>query len=163
MAAVKTLKTGLLYFAYGCNMDPDFLRGVLDMSVAPGAAARVDGWRLAFNKGGEGGEGKSVTANLVQDTQSHTFGVVYRIPHDSLVSLDAFEDVPEHYRRHTLWIEPLGRYARQAALAYIAQPRWMVKPGTPDPAYLARMLRGAELHGLPASYVAELRSLGRPA
>ena len=160
---METSRPGLLYFAYGCNMDPDFLSGVLDLPVEPGAAARVDGWRLAFNKGGEGDEGRSVTANLVRDARSHAFGVVYRIPHDCLARLDAFEDVPEHYHRRTLWIEVLGRNARQAALAYIAQPRWIVAPGTPDPEYLAQVVRGAELHELPTGYVDSLRSLGRRA
>ncbi|MGD2153832.1 MAG: gamma-glutamylcyclotransferase [Gemmatimonadales bacterium] len=144
------LRPGLLYFAYGCNMDPGFLAELIGRPLENGWPVRADGWRLAFNKGGEGG---SVVANLVPDERCQTLGAVYRLPHEALATLDAFEDVPTHYRRETFWVEPLGRRARQAAVAYIAQPRWIVEPARPDPAYLNLLLRGARIHGLPLEYL----------
>ncbi|UCC73222.1 MAG: gamma-glutamylcyclotransferase [Gemmatimonadota bacterium] len=154
-------RPGLLYFAYGCNMDPEFLARVVGLTLERGWAARLDGWRLAFNKGGEGDEGDSVVANLVPDARCCAYGVVYRLPTDALAVLDAFERVPEHYRRDALWVEPCGRYARQAALAYLAQPSWITEEGTPDPEYLEVLLRGSARHGHPAAYVNWIRSLAR--
>ncbi len=87
--------------------------------------------------------------------------MVYRLPKDLLKALDAFEGVPEHYRRTTLWVEPLGRLARQAALSYVAQPQWIVDAGRPDAAYLERLVRGATLHGLPPDYLLWLGALAR--
>ncbi|MEE8551402.1 MAG: gamma-glutamylcyclotransferase, partial [Gemmatimonadota bacterium] len=58
-----------------------------------------------------------------------------------------------HYRRTTLWVEPLGRQARQAALVYLGQPKWTVEEGRPEPGYLQLLVRGATYHGLPADYV----------
>jgi gamma-glutamylcyclotransferase (GGCT)/AIG2-like uncharacterized protein YtfP len=147
------LRPGLLYFAYGCNMDPGFLADLVGCQLGSGWPARADGWRLAFNKGGEGDDGRSVVANLVPDEGGHTLGVVYRLPREALSALDAFEDVPLHYRREVLWVEPLGRRARQAAIAYMAQPRWIVEAARPEPTYLNLVLRGARLHGLPLQYL----------
>ncbi|MGD2217936.1 MAG: gamma-glutamylcyclotransferase [Gemmatimonadales bacterium] len=153
------LRPGLLYFAYACNMDPGFLAERIGLAVAKGWPARAAGWRLAFNKGGEGEGGGSVVANLVPDERCHTLGVVYRLPQEALTALDAFEGVPEHYRRETVWVEPLGRHATQAALAYFAQPRWVVDEGRPEKAYLNLLLRGARIHGLPLQYLNWLHSV----
>ncbi len=153
------LEPGFLYFAYGCNMDPDLLSEVVGCRVPPGWAARLDGWRLAFNKGGEGERGTEVVANLVADARCTVFGVVYRLPIRTLAPLDEFEGAPEHYRRETVWVRPLRRRARQAAVTYVAQPRWTVPARRPTAAYLERLLRGAARHRLPDPYVAWLREL----
>jgi cation transport regulator ChaC len=139
-------------------MDADFLAELLGVELAPGWPAEVRGWRLAFNKGGEGDAGASVFANLAEGERCRTCGVVYRIPREALVSLDEFEQAPEHYRRETLWVEPMGRRARQAALVYIAQPKWIVAEGQPDEAYFRRLLNGAAAHGLPKGYLDWLRA-----
>jgi gamma-glutamylcyclotransferase (GGCT)/AIG2-like uncharacterized protein YtfP len=134
-------------------MDAGFLAEVIGRSLARGWPARADGWRLAFNKGGEGDGGRSVVANVVPDGRSRAFGVVYRLPREALSALDAFEDVPLHYRREVLWVEPLGRQARQAAVAYLGQPDWVVEEGRPEKAHLNLLFRGARLHGLPLEYL----------
>jgi cation transport regulator ChaC len=154
------LQPGLLYFAYGCNMDPDFLAGLLGAELAPGWPARLNDWRLSFNKGGEGEDGDEVTANLVESEGCRTLGVVYRLPREHLARLDEFEAVPEHYRREMLWVEPLGRRARQAALVYVAQPTWLVEERAPAESYLERLIRGAAMHRLPPPYREWLQALG---
>ncbi len=151
------LRPGLLYFAYGCNMDPEFLVEILGTPLARGWPARADGWRLAFNLADQAA-GFGIVANLVEADGCCVHGVVYRLPHDALSALDAFEGVPEHYRRSTIWVEPLGRQARQAALVYLGQPRYAVAEGEPRPGYLELLLRGAETQGLPADYVSWLRA-----
>lgn len=150
------LKPGLLYFAYGCNMDADLLAGVVGAPLAEGWPARLNGWRLAFNLAEA--EGKpAVVANLVRDEPCVTYGVVYRLPRETLASLDAFEGVPDHYRRATLWVEPCGRRARQAALVYLGQPAWVVEEGRPDSRYLELIVGGARQHQLPSDYVDWIR------
>ncbi len=151
------LKVGLLYFAYGCNMDPEFLAGVVGKPLEPGWPARLTGWRLAFNLADEAA-GYGLVANLVADERCCTYGVVYRLPREALVALDGFEDVPEHYRRDTIWVEPLRRRARQAALVYLGQPRYVVVEGRPEARYLDLLLRGARRHGLPSDYVGWIRA-----
>jgi hypothetical protein len=153
------LEPGALYFAYGCNMDVEFLSGVIGASVRPGSVACINGWRLAFNKGGEGEGDDEVVANLVEADCCRSYGVVYSLPKAAFAPLDAFEDVPQHYRRTTIWVEPVGRQARQATLVYLAQPSWVVDEGTPATAYLALMLRGALSHGLPGDYIEWIVSL----
>ncbi|UCF20821.1 MAG: gamma-glutamylcyclotransferase [Gemmatimonadota bacterium] len=157
MKQVRTLRPGLLYFAYGCNMDPDFLSGLLSLELQPGWPARLDGWRLAFNKGGEGESGNLVVANVVEEVGCSTYGVVYRLPREALSVLDDFEETPEHYRRATVWVEPVGRQARQVAEIYLGQPSWLVAEGPPDPAYLELLVRGARRHDLPRGYIAWLQ------
>ena len=159
MIQKRVLEPGLLYFAYGCNMDHAFLESVLGRQISPGWAARVDGWRLAFNKGGEGEAGGGVVANLVSAEEGTTYGVVYRLPFESLAALDEFEGAPEHYRRDTLFVEPVGRQALQAAVTYLGQPRWIVSEGKPPEDYLDLVVRGAATHGIPGDYIDWLRLL----
>jgi cation transport regulator ChaC len=133
-------------------MDRGFLSDLLNLELEAGWPARLDGWRLAFNKGGDGASGIAVVANIVEEAGCSVYGVVYRLPVEALRALDDFERAPEHYRRATVWVEPLGRRARQAALVYIGQPRWLVRPGSPDPGYLEILLGGARQHALPERY-----------
>lgn len=155
------LDPGLLYFAYGCHMDSDLLSGLLGIRLAPGWPARLNGWRLSFNKGGEGEDGARVAANLVEDQRCLTLGVVHRVPHARLARLDEFEGAPEHYRREMLWVEPLSKRARQAALVYVAQPDWIVDESQPEESYLAHLIGGATRNRLPRSYVIWLAALAR--
>ncbi len=155
---VPTLRPGLLYFAYGCNMDPAFLAGVVGTPIDRGWPARADGWRLAFNLADEAA-GFGIVANLVESRDCCVYGVVYRLPHEALHALDAFEDVPEHYRRATIWVEPSGRRARQAAVVYLGQPGYAVPEGRPDPPYLELLLRGGQVHRLPGGYIDWIRAV----
>lgn len=152
------LEPGLLYFAYGSNMDRDSLSGVLGFEVRHGHPARADGWRFAFNIGGEF-DGDAVVASLMPAKDGCAYGVVFSLPKKALSALDEFERVPEHYRRETLWVQPEGRRGRQAVLVYLAQPAWVVEEGIPDPDYLQTLLRGASAHDLPAIYIEWVRAL----
>ncbi len=145
-----TLKVGLLFFAYGCHMDASHLAGVVGIELAPGWPARLDGWRLAFNHRDEDG---SIVASIVPAPNCLTCGVVYRLPREALSVLDDYEGAPDDYRRETLWVEPLGRVARQAALVYVGQDSCRVDDGRPEERYLNLLTGGAEAHGLPADYV----------
>jgi hypothetical protein len=78
-----------------------------------------------------------------------------------LSALDVFEGVPLHYQRADVWLEPLDRRARQAALVYRAQRRWIVEDGTPSPGYLELLIRGARQHGLAEEYIFWLQRRAR--
>ena len=158
---MSVLRPGLLHFAYGCNMDPTGLSAVVGIQIASGWAARLPGWRLTFSQGGEGESGEEVAATLVEAPGCWVYGVVFRLPRDVLPALDAFEGVPEYYRRATLWVEPLGRRGRQAVMAYLGQPRWRVDEVAPPADYLRSVLRGGRHHGLPATYLDWVRHLAR--
>lgn len=153
------LAPGLLFFAYGCHMDRATLGSALGREPGAAHVGWLDGWRLVFNKGGEGESAAEVVANLMEQPGCATYGVVYRVSREALRALDEFEGVPEHYRRATLWAQPRGRRARQAVLVYLARDRWIVPVASPPPQYLARLLTGAERHGLPDAYRDWLRAL----
>ncbi len=140
-------------------MDRGLLSAVLGREPARGHAARLDGWRLAFNKGGEGEDGGAVTANLVEEAGCCVYGVVYGVADEDMTRLDEFEGAPEHYRRVTFSVRTEGRRAPQAVLAYLGQPGWVVEERHPESSYLESLLRGAVDHGLPSDYVEWLGAL----
>lgn len=150
------VEVGTLYFAYGCNMDPDQLADVTGLRIRAGYPARLPGWRVGFTVGGEHG---STFATLLPAPGCVSYGVVYRLPWTAMAPLDRFEGVPEHYRRETVWVEPLGRPARQAAITYLAASQEASVDGRPGPGYIRRILRGARTHSLPAAYVRWIRNL----
>lgn len=156
------LRPGQLYFAYGCNMDADLLRRILGVDLAAGWAARLPGWRVAFDLRDADG---SAVANLIPGEGCTTFGVVYRLPRDCLPALDRFEDHPTRYRHETVWVEPLRSRARQAALVYVGEEKWQGEEARPAPQYLEHIVSGAVEHLLPPPYVAWLkeRACGRGA
>ena len=98
------------------------------------------------------------TATLTSATGCRSYGVVYRLPRELISALDEFEEAPLRYRRQSLWVQPLGRRARQAATAYVGQPDWITETAQPDPGYVDLMARGAEAHGIPPTYVEWLRA-----
>lgn len=156
------LQPGTLLFTYGSLMERTCLRAVTGLDPAPGHAARVDGWRLAFGVREPDG---AWVAGLFPERGCRAYGVVYRVPRPALEALDAFEGVPERYRRRTLWVEPLKRRARQAAIAYIAAPdigaAGIAATGRPDPTYLETILSGARAHDLPDAYIDWVRAHAR--
>jgi cation transport regulator ChaC len=139
-------------------MDVGHLSEVVGRSIPPGPPARVTDRRLGFNVRDEDG---SRVANLVAEPGSSVYGVVYRLPWSVMPALDRYEGVPDVYVRDTLWVEPPGRPARQAALAYVAAPDRELDEGSPAPEYLARILSAAEARGLPADYIDWMRDLAR--
>ena len=152
------LRPGQLYFAYGCNMDADLLSRILGEDLAAGWAARLTGWRVAFDLRDADG---SAVANLIPREGCISYGVVYRLPRDCLSALDRFEDCPARYRHETLWVEPLRSRARQAALAYVGEEEWQGEEERPVPEYLEHIVSGAKGHSLPPPYVAWLEERAR--
>lgn len=125
--------------------------------VARCASARVvgqadaPGWRVAFWKQGQDGSGK---ATLIADPSAHTPGMLFEIARGDLPALDRAEGAGAGYdRRDRLLVRAEG--TDLDAVSYVApEPR----PGLlPFDWYLALVVAGAQLGGLPDGHIAALR------
>jgi cation transport regulator ChaC len=138
------------YFAYGSNMNRAQMRARAGeiLEEHPG---KLENYELLFDKKARG---RSATANIHPAQGKTVHGVLYKIQESALRSLDRFEGAPVHYRRIEVTVtDAAGR--KIAAQAYIATK---VEKGLyPAPHYLQGILQGADEHGLPADYIAELK------
>jgi hypothetical protein len=134
------------YLAYGSNLSTARLTRRVPARCL--GVTQLPGWRLAFNKPGGRGSGK---ANLVSDPSATAWGVVFAIPGAALLQLDAIEG---GYVRRAVEVTLRDGRALSAWCYFWCHP-------TPDLAphawYLDHIVRGAEEHGLPASYVDGLK------
>lgn len=146
----------ILYFAYGSNMDPARLfddRMAKD-GVAWGRrlAARLEGWRLAFDKPWAKYDGAAV-ANIRPDPAGTVHGTLNELGPRGLDVLDRYEGVATgHYRRLSATVLAP---APVLAVTYIAEapPVAGLKPHS---SYLAHLLAGRDL--LPRAYWENLRA-----
>lgn len=137
----------LLYFAYGSNLHPLWLRSRTPSAEILGMEC-LSYFNLHFNKHGLDNSGK---CNIVasDDSEDVVYGVVYEFRADEKDVLDEAE------RGYEQEIINIGDY--ENVLVYIA----------PDPVegYLAPhswyrdiVIAGAELHQFPQTYVAHIKS-----
>lgn len=147
------------YFAYGSNLSRSQMERRLGRTPAS-CLARLDGWKLVFNK-----RGRPTYANIVREDGAAVWGALYECTAEELRAMDRFEGVAgHHYRRIRVEVETSsGR--RVAAVTYEACPASIVEAEPPSADYAARILEGAREHGLPEAYVVMLRKLctGEPA
>ena len=144
----------MLYFAYGSNMDPEQMatRCLDARAIGP---ARLAGWRLTFTRDSPGWGGGVGHIELAPGDE--VWGVLWEATESDMAALDEYEGVA------------LGAYVRDRvsvvgaaggpveAEVYIAVPRGYKAPSR---RYMDALIRGAESHGLPESYVERLRRLG---
>jgi len=142
----------LWYFAYASNM---LRKQVEQRAGAPTEEklARLEGYELNFDKVARGGTG---TAHIQPAEGKVVHGVLYRLSEQQLKALDRFEGVPVHYRRSEVSVAD-GDGRKVAAQVYLA--RKVRKGLKPERAYMARIIQGAEEHGLPADYIAQLKKI----
>lgn len=149
--------TDLWYFAYGSNMQPATFSGRRGIVPSRAVPARLDGWQLVFDKPpllpiGEG------FANVVEAQGSRVLGVAYAVTTSDLEHIDFSEGVLiDNYRRVSVRIASLAEPG-------VALDAFTLTSHRRDPAlcpsrrYMTLLIEGAETHGLPAEYVAWLRS-----
>jgi cation transport regulator ChaC len=144
----------LWYFAYGSNMARAIF--VVRRGMRPSASqwGWLDGYRLCFDL--PVGPAERGVANVVPDEKGRTCGVLYRIGADEAERLDRTEGVHGgFYRRLGVVIET----ATGAGIAAFTYHSSFASDGRkPSPRYLGLLLAGAQEHGLPADYVAFLRT-----
>ena len=143
-----------LYFAYGSNLCPQQMQTRCASARFVTVAALKD-HRLCFPRISRTWGGGGV-AGIVADSGATAFGVVYDITEDDLKIMDGYEGHPHDYVRAEISVTPLEGDAF-ACWSYFATPQEGA-PFLPVSAYLARMLSGAEAHGLPQDYIDALKA-----
>jgi gamma-glutamylcyclotransferase (GGCT)/AIG2-like uncharacterized protein YtfP len=153
---MQPLSDSALYFAYGSNLDTTQMNARLGR-IPTSVVARLPGYRFAFNTNDP--QLGQMYANLVVDTGSEVWGVVYTCSLADLESLDDYEDVRSgHYRRgRVVAITRAGEHLE--AQAYFACQERLCPERKPSPEYARKILSGARTHGLPPEYIRQIAAL----
>ena len=140
----------MFYFAYGSNMDPEQMEERTPGARALGAA-RLGGYRLTFTRDSPAWGGG--VGHIEADPDSEVWGVLWELTEDHLAALDVYEGIDVGaYVRDRLTVR-FGDEDVEAEV-YFAVPRGYKEPSKK---YLSALIRGAEAHGCPESYVDQLR------
>ena len=146
------------YFAYGSNMESATLSGRRGIEFSRALPARARSWRLVLDKPALL-PGHGAFANIIADASGECYGVLYEIATTELAHLDLTEGVLiGNYQRITIPVEPLaGPHASIDAFTLTSERR---DPSLrPSQRYMGLLIAGALEHGLPADYVAFLRTI----
>ncbi|MDW8404339.1 gamma-glutamylcyclotransferase family protein [Chloroflexus sp.] len=140
------MATRVLYFAYGSNMLSERLCSRVPSAQVIGRA-RLEDWRLVFNKRSRDGSAK---ANLTASLGDTTWGVLYEVDAQDLNKLDKIEG---GYQRISVQIcKPDGE--KVTAATYVSTD--VVDNQTAYEWYKNMVIAGAREHGLPQDYIAYL-------
>ena len=147
------------YFAYGSNMQSATLRGRRGIAFHRALPGRARGWRLVLDKPSLLGL-KEAYANIIPDPASEVLGVLYEIAATDLAHLDLTEGVLlGNYERLEISVQPLPPSTVEVIAAYTLTSSNRDPSLLPSDRYMALLIAGALEHGLPAEYVASLRSV----
>lgn len=145
--------TALMYFAYGSNMLTARLRERC-ASAQPLGTATLPGYVLKWHKRSKDGSGKcDIIKSGVGEAAVH--GVLYEIPFHEKVMLDRAEGLGYGYEQIEIEVSQGERSI--SAVAYVATS--VDSTLRPFDWYHAHVVDGALEHGLPAEYIAGLRSV----
>jgi cation transport regulator ChaC len=142
----------LTYFAYGSNMSLRRLKARVPSASRIGIA-RLNGFRLAFEKIGRDGSAK---CDITVCADSGVHGVLFALAASERPQLDACEDLGRGYCARWLQVEREDGH-RVTAFTYVALRR--------DPSlrpyrwYHRHVLEGAIENRLPPAYLAQLRAV----
>jgi len=129
---------GVVYFAYGSNMDFKRLeeREVFFEFIGLGI---LEDYTLKFNKIASKRSGAGY-ANIVKQKGSRVEGLLFSIA--NIEKLDGFEGYPTHYKKEILKIQ----YANSVvdATVYVAADDWVSEILKPERTYLNRLLAAKE-------------------
>jgi hypothetical protein len=142
------------YFAYGTNMSrAQMAYRCPGAAVVCGAVLRHH--RFHINRQG--------VATVAPDPAAEVHGVLWMITDEDERALDRYEGVAdglygkERQRVHLLVGSTPEVMEAVEALIYVARDP---ARGVPKTGYLEQVIAGAESHGLPPEYVAEIRAWG---
>ncbi len=140
------------YFAYGSNLCmeqvADRVGPIVEEADRP-RVARLPDHRLVFNMQ-EGPD--EIFANIMPG-EGTVFGVVYRMTHASLDTMDRHEQ--GYVRQRVRVVLEDGEFID--AVTYVAEPAFVTAGGRPSTVYLRRIVLGARRHGLPEDYIRGLQ------
>jgi gamma-glutamylcyclotransferase len=140
-----TADARVLYFAYGANVHPGWLRRRVPEAQLIGPA-ELPGHRLAFRKRGRDGAARS-DACPDEDAAARLPGALYSLAAQDLDRLGA---AGAGYR--AVRVTVYSAAGPVAALTWIAEPAEIAAGLRPWDWYVALILAGAELHGFPAAH-----------
>ncbi len=147
------------YFAYGSNMQSATLRGRRGIEYRRALPARLDGWRLVLDKPPLIPIGGSF-ANVIPDANAAVHGVLFEMTDEDMEHLDLTEGVlVGNYERVPVTVWPLSPPDAEAIVAFTLTSERRDPERLPTHRYMRLLIEGAEEHGLPAEYIAELRAL----
>jgi cation transport regulator ChaC len=146
-------ETTLFVFAYGSNMSLPRITSRVP-SARPIATGHVRRRRLAFHKRSVDGSGKAdaVATGRFDDL---LWGVVYEVSHPEKTILDEHEFLGIGYDEHRVQVH--SAIGQLEAWIYVARPEAIDSSLRPYSWYLDYLIDGAMAHGLPESYLAQLR------
>ena len=138
----------LLYFAYGSNLHPNWLRNRVQ-SAEPISNVSIKNWRLYFNKLSKDGSAK---CNIIQTNSSDDIvhGVIYQFESNDKKKLN---DAEKGYDPDNM---QLGEF--DDVLFYIAKKENINDNLLPYSWYKDIVILGAQNHKLPYEYIAYIKS-----
>lgn len=137
------------FFAYGARMNPDTMRNDTPGAVMSGAA-RLDGYRLAFNVHSRSWGGGA--ANAVPAIGGHLWGVLWDIGEAELKGLDSFRG--DEHMQQVFEVEVQGPEGPVKATTFaIDSPERFVAP---TERYLTMLRAVAQRQGLPEEALSEI-------
>lgn len=148
-----------LYFAFGSNMSPATIHERVG-SATPAGAALLRNHRLAFTLPSMRWTGRA--ADVLPAPGAGVWGVLWELPDPG--ALDEFE---KRYDRAEFDVLRFGQGDQTGtqirAFTYTTKPEHRAPDEAPPaPAYLERMIEGAQRGDLPTDYISFLRSCGDP-
>jgi cation transport regulator ChaC len=149
----------LWYFAYGSNMQSATLRGRRGIDFQRALPARAAGWRLVFDKPPLVPIGQSF-ANIIAEAGAEVLGVVFEVSEANLRQIDLTEGVlVGNYQRVEVAVTPLTAPSSATLTAFTLTSDHRDPALQPSHRYMELLIAGAREHGLPAEYIAFLRSI----
>ncbi|BBB90155.1 MAG TPA: gamma-glutamylcyclotransferase [Methylomusa anaerophila] len=151
-----------LYFAYGSNLNPAQMRQRCPRHRVVGIA-RLPGYRLGFY--GHSTKWDGGVETIIPQPQSEVWGVLYQLDAFEWRQLDSYQDAKDNGRGEYFHFPVEVMDEEQSVRTAITYKKDMLdKAERPSTEYLGIIVQGAQEHGLPANYVAELRHIPtRPA
>ncbi|MEM0142697.1 MAG: gamma-glutamylcyclotransferase family protein [Candidatus Parvarchaeum sp.] len=136
----------MYYFAYGSNLE----RSRLHVRVGNWSSERnclLDGYRLTFDSRGK--------ADIIEDSNSKVYGVIYELSEEQMKILDVKEGVPRVYKRSAVSVKIDNRQVE--AVAYIKVDK--TEFSKPNAEYLNYIIEGLYEHGFGEEIIEEVKQI----
>lgn len=141
----------MYYFAYGSNMNWTQMAQRCP-SARFVSVARLKDHRFAITR--QSRRRLCGTADVLPESGSEVWGVVYELDDCELSVLDGFEDGYGREKRH---VDPINRSQPLEAWVYVAEKE--ISPPLPDGLYKRLIVEGARHWRLPQGYIEMLEKL----
>lgn len=108
----------------------------------------LDGYRLTFDSRGK--------ADIIEDSNSKVYGVIYELSEEQMKKLDAKEGVSKNiYKRSTVSVKIGTRQVEAVAYTKVHKPKF----SKPDVEYLNYIIEGLYEHGFGEEIIEEVKQI----